>query len=869
MITTLPTNARNILFGIISLVSVSTAAQTTSIPFNCDFNAYLFQYNDVYAIDLASGNSILVASDVTPGNINGAGYNAKDGYIWGFLSSPDKSIVRIGKNFQTDVFEIPEIASGNKYVGDVSPSGIYYLKAGGATYYTIDLDPASTNYTKYIGSGSLSESISCHDWAFNAADGQLYTVEQKTNILFRINPVDGVVTNLGVVPIIAGKNYTYGAVYFDLDGSFYISSNQTGTVYVIRSVQNLTSSSAISSNLFAFGPSSSSNDGARCPTAPVPQEICDNGIDDDGDGLIDCEDPSCSGFGNCAVVDESVSGGNDGGLESNGRLSELINQRNYNRVKTAYKFDKTTAKKVTKASKTAKTATGNTALRDFIPFQVINENSVIESTPTDLIAITNATEVYSVDYIRNNKTVASILALKTDNGVYEHTKFICDRLLGAQIISVSTMDIGEQPFIKTIIKNADGTIEYVLSIAVRETNAGVNYAVECHWNLDKYTTGVGYLNYQIWSNSIDDLYSLADEVVTLINAKKEISEYKVSSPPTVFVRKGTYSDGNLVMQVVNTNATTTVAFTSGKRTTETSTEESFNQTINLDGKYISELTVPVGNLFDVGFRIGDGIATPDDLFMSDGPWGVDAAAASTTVSNYQITANTEAFGTNVRKVERNLNLSATTSKYIAAYRALTPRFQPVDLSAYKGFHFKGKGTGLLEIVFVKNSISNWEEQYRTTVVLTNDYQDFSIPIAALTSTMVTPQTLNDVKTIVFKMTAADGQMTTKTMDLQTIQFSVGTTLEVAVNPAIAVKSAYVAPNPLTEQSTINFTSEVEEAVSIKVYNVLGKVVKSYEVAAKVGANQVTISKAGLGNGIYFCKLNSPTAKYNVIKMLVK
>ena len=48
-------------------------------PFYCDYNAYLFQYNDVYAIDLASGNSYLVAEDVTPGIINGAGYNPTDG----------------------------------------------------------------------------------------------------------------------------------------------------------------------------------------------------------------------------------------------------------------------------------------------------------------------------------------------------------------------------------------------------------------------------------------------------------------------------------------------------------------------------------------------------------------------------------------------------------------------------------------------------------------------------------------------------------------------------------------------------------------------------------------------------------------------
>ena len=43
-------------------------------PFNCDYNAYLFQYNDVYAIDLASGSAYNVASDITPGkSIRGFG----------------------------------------------------------------------------------------------------------------------------------------------------------------------------------------------------------------------------------------------------------------------------------------------------------------------------------------------------------------------------------------------------------------------------------------------------------------------------------------------------------------------------------------------------------------------------------------------------------------------------------------------------------------------------------------------------------------------------------------------------------------------------------------------------------------------------
>ena len=32
------------------------------------------------------------------------------------------------------------------------------------------------------------------------------------------------------------------------------------------------------------------------PDCEAPPEICDNGIDDNGNGLVDCEDPQCDGF---------------------------------------------------------------------------------------------------------------------------------------------------------------------------------------------------------------------------------------------------------------------------------------------------------------------------------------------------------------------------------------------------------------------------------------------------------------------------------------------------------------------------------------------------------------------------------------------
>lgn len=855
-------------FTFLALSLISLAQE--DIPFNCDYNAYLFQHNDVYAIDLASGSSYQVAADVTPGNINGAAYNPVDDFIWGSLGSPEKSIVRIGKNFTTTIYYIDELPNSNRYIGGISAEGMYYLKGGGTTYYKIDLDPESPNYTQHNATETLSQAINIHDWAFNAVDGQLYSVEKSSNILYRINPENGVVTSLGVVPILTGNNYTYGAVYFDADGRFYVSANQTGTIYVIQNVQNVSTSADMESNLFAFGPSSSSNDGARCPTAPVLQEICDNGIDDDGDGLIDCQDPSCSGFGMCDIIEPPTSGGNDGGLESNNRLSEQINARNFNRAKTGYIFDRSIAPKVRRGFRYGQAKNNNNfTLQDFVPLDVIGETEAIESTPSDLINITNASEIYAVDYMNNDTPIATVLALKTENGVYEHTKYICDRLLGAELISVNTITINEQPLIKSIIKNIDGTYEFVLSLSAKVVNNDLNFAVESHWNLDQYESDVTFYNFQIWANTVDDLYLLGEEVLNLLNTEKEISEYNISTPPTVFVRKGQYRNGTLDLEITNTNATETVNLDAGFRTTETSEFQNMSNTLTLGEQYITNLTVETGRLFDIGFRIGDGIATPDDLFMSDGPWGIDDSQDGTTVGLYNVSENDYEFTIYEFPIERNVELEATTNTYVAAYRALTPRFKAVDLSDYSSLKFSAKGTGIVEIALVKESITNWEEQYKTTVVLSGTFQDYVLEmqdfenISGVASNLM----LDDVVTIVFTMASTDGTMQTKKISLNNLRLSQEGNLSVD-EFATQENTLQAFPNPMQSNTTINFTMAQNETTQFVVYDQLGKQVYSKTHNAAAGQNSITFNRGNLSTGLYFCKIISNQYNINTLKLII-
>ena len=837
-------------------------------PFNCDYNAYLFQYNDVYAIDLASGNSYTVATDVTEGTINAAAYNPADGYIWGSLSFPSKSIVRIGKDFSTLTFYVDQLPTNGRYIGDISASGLYYLKGAGVTYYVVDVNPESENYGAHKATKSLSQNISIHDWAFNAVDNMLYAVEKNTNILYRIDAVTGNVESLGEVPILSGLNYTYGAVYFDASGRFYVSANQTGTVYVIQNVQDIITGGSVESNLFAFGPSSSQNDGARCPTAPVLQEICDNGIDDDGDGLIDCEDPSCSGYLGCPTIAAS-STANAGGLESNNRLAEQISKRNFNRVKQNYTFNKTTAKKHYKTSKYGKESRvkGVFKLSDFVPLHVIAEDEVVESSPKDLVSITNAKSIYSVDYLKQNDAIASVLIIETDKGVYEHTKYICDRLLGAQLISVSTIDIRGHEFIKSLIRNIDGSLEFVLSLSVKSINNNTEFGIESHWNLDKYEKNIGFYNFQIWSNSLDNLIKLGEEVVNLLEVQKPVTSYKTTKPPTVFVKTGTYINGKLHLQIVNTNNTKRVAFDGGLRATETNSVEQVHTNIALNGNYISNVEVDAGHLFDIGFRIGDGIHTPDDLFMSDGPWGYDDDAPTTTVTSYTVEATNTPVDVNTYPIERNITLEATTSEYIAAYRALTPKFNAINLSHYTNFNLQAKGTGQLMVTLVKKHITNWPSQYRAYINLTDVLTSYSIPFTAFKSVNNTPMDMSDVTSIVFTMLAENGIKTTKKMDLQALQFSQNSTLSLTHLNKTSPSGLVVTNNPMVNKTRLVFSAKTAKDVTLLIYNQLGRLVRQTPYHVTAGKNNVEVMRGNLNTGVYFCEIKG--LDFNPEKLIIK
>ncbi len=248
---------------------------TTSLA-SCTVSAYLFQQSptDVYGLNLATGSSTLLASDIGNIQVNAIGFNPLDNFIYGSNNTNSNgTIAKVDGSFNViSLGPIVGLPLTSFNTGDVSPAGKLYLYGsyGSNLLQVVDVNSSSATYLQ-LTTLTLSQGLSLTDLAFNPIDEMIYTVANNTKNLYRINPTTGVVTDLGNTGI-AGTS-TFGAQFYDADGFMYLSRNQDGNIYRVDT-RNPASISA-TATFFASGPLSGTNDGARCMYAPVLNDYGD------------------------------------------------------------------------------------------------------------------------------------------------------------------------------------------------------------------------------------------------------------------------------------------------------------------------------------------------------------------------------------------------------------------------------------------------------------------------------------------------------------------------------------------------------------------------------------------------------------------
>jgi len=578
-------------------------------------------------------------------------------------------------------------------------------------------------------------------------------------------------------------------------------------------------------------------------------EICANGLDDDNDGLIDDADPDCS-----------TTGGNDGGLESNGRLAEKIFNRTLDR-----RIDPTTAKrnKVDMLQK-ERTATYGVfgevnqrsilSIEEFIPIDTLSNTNTFISSPTDLENITNATEVFSVDIFREDVRLAAIFATATQNGVYEHTKYICDRLKGGIINDLRTERIGYSDFIIADIYQPEGNREYAMSFSVREDKNG-DFDIQSHWSLENYPKEEAYYNFQIWTANMDDLKTLALKTMQLLHEYKSISTMTTTAPPSMFVSQGEYANGKLNMKIINKSKSTNISLIGEKTATETKNKEAIETSTNISGGYSEFVSIEVGAVYDMGFRIKhDNDTVFDDLFIADGLWFIDTKEGNV---QYNVEPNFAEADENVYPLERAIKVEGNIESTLNIYRSMKPNFRAIDVSDYNTLHFNVSGAQAMQIVLIKKSVNEWGNQYKTSITTTGASNEINIPLSRFDNGSGVTIKLDDIQAIIFKI---EGQETSKNINIDISSLDFRNEKDALVENAFEDSKVIITPNPSTNNVNVQWKSQDEGMHRAVLMDSNGRVISEFVGLTSRGHNQIMIERNNLSAGIYFFAITEQSGK---------
>ena len=351
-----------------------------------------------------------------------------------------------------------------------------------------------------------------------------------------------------------------------------------------------------------------------------------------------------------SVTMDTTSGGHNGGLESHGNLASKVALRNllnmitnenskYNHPELLQKFTQVGVKDG--SVQTAKLTKDSSEIATFLPDKGPFNTTAFVTTPSDLLFMTNAKEVLSVDYFDNNsKRLAAIFAVVTDSQtVYDHTKVICDRLAGATLDDIRYTEINGHTFILSKLVRPGGIIDYSVSF-IAYTNGSTCY-IDNQWNQSaRHITGTNdVLNFQVWSVSEQSTQQLVQSVLSsLTSAKGKLSFYD-NSPvyPEVYVRNGFYQNGKLFLNLHNTYGAKSFYVRGSNANIEDGSRFNFKNMVVAEDAQNGKLVLNTGHIFDYGFTLdNDAVGGTDVLYYADGPWAVDKTNPGSDFTSFNI-----------------------------------------------------------------------------------------------------------------------------------------------------------------------------------------------------------------------------------------
>ena len=563
-----------------------------------------------------------------------------------------------------------------------------------------------------------------------------------------------------------------------------------------------------------------------------------------------------------------VTSANDGGLESNGNLATLIAKRNFKRTKTGEVYNtKRLQNKFEKSSNMQLRSSNALVLANLIPDTgMYGVEQAYESSPEDLLGITNAVNIFSADFYKEDLRLAAVLATETEGSIYDHSKVICDRLNSSVLEDIRTVMVKGHQMISSKILRQTGETEFTLSFSVKkEMN---NYELFSFWNIDQYPEG-DYYNFQIWGHSFSQVFFIANYVLDQLNSDKPVVSQMVNDVlPPVFVSSGYYSNGQIHLNLINKTAASSLNFNASIAPTEVNEREDVSQTVALNGDWHQSITLQTGSLFDIGFSLSTSqSAQIDALYLADGPWGIDYLEDYASIDSFTITNHLNETQLDEHFVERQPTITGNVTGNVNLFRHILPGDQTLNILPYQALEFEIQNNLPIEIVVMPKHMADWNNRLRYTIPANANLKTYNIAFTDFKNANNQTENIEDIKTVVFSVIGDYSSSKAFNLSVNHLKF---TSKQEAISNNLTedLDVVKVYPNPVKDKSNLIFNLNTSQVVNINVYDQLGKRVFRKELVGQQGLNTVNLNLNNLNTGLYICTVTSIYKKFNPVKLIV-
>ena len=567
-------------------------------------------------------------------------------------------------------------------------------------------------------------------------------------------------------------------------------------------------------------------------------------------------------------------GGNCGGVESESlgdAISKIYVARKKKSVPTVFvKSSENLYNKAKLKSAQPYQGKGQTML-DMFPTELISGNVANITSPTDILDYTVADEVLSVDFSLDGLTKGVVLGIKTSDKIYNHTKASCDRLRGAEILNIQTVELEGYNFLMQGIKQRNGSVEYAISFATAKNNNDAKYTIQTNWYVNNYTQFNDMYNFQVWSTNPADTQKLVSDVLKNLQSFIPVNQTEIQKVPKTYTSKIYREKSDLIVLLRSTDIGKTAEISMVELYSETANNIKFrNNTLSTEIQQSLRLDIADGYEYDGLVKV-DG-EVQDAFYHADGNWGLDYDKRYTEVKNYFVWNNFDrVYQDDEHAINRSIEIKATSEyDYLTVYKSLLPGTLSADYSEYNYLAFTAKGSGLMELGLIKSSIQDWIAQYRVMIDLSEEEQTYYVPFDVFASTgTLDKMTAEDLTTLAFTFLPVEAQTKELDLTISDVRFTKTAVEGQIIEKIKKFNNEFMAyPNPSQGNVNLLLFSEIDTDAMVTLTDITGKVIYRGKTQLTAGKNELEYNFR-VKTGIMLLQVHSAEVNYGTSKLIFR